>query len=301
MLEHPSRRYVAFLCTKSSHTAKDILVLLMRKGLPVPRDSESREWEELLADVRREMLELRLPAQFDPREGSATEEESVQFLRTHGILGAWRDDRFVTAAFRALERPQLSRMLQVLLLSPLQPSHIARRCRDRFDMNESEMCSRVVRSYSHYFWDTEALNTAKWNIMLSRWFAGSSVDMQLSLNAPRSEVGAALAIAAADRGVTASLPEIGMFRYVRDAAFMEFTKTVVDARPGLSKSTSMLQYTQTMIAAQAELDARRGGSAELLDELRRIEAEYDQESISTLADLSRPSDYAVIDTVGEEK
>lgn len=298
---HPSHRYITFLCSQARHTAQDILALLVQKGLPVPRDVQGEDYQELLALVQQEQRAARRPPHFNLQPGGEGEEESVAYLRDLGVLGAWRKERFVQLAFNVLERPPLNRMLQVLLLSPLDEASIAKRCTARFTLPPSEMNSRVVRSYGYYFWDTEALDNARWNAMLSTWFSKPANDMRTALNAPRTDVGAALALAVVNNGSIGSMPEVGMYRYMRDTAFMEYTAHAAGMHMGQGKATSLLQLTQAIILSQEQLDARRGGSAELLDELRKIEAEHDQESVSSLADLSRPGKHAVIDTTGKER
>ena len=76
-----------------------------------------------------------------------------------------------------------------------------------------------------------------------------------------------------------------MFRYVRDCCFMEFIKVAATKYPGMGKSTAMQQLVASLISAQEQVDMRRGGSAELLDELRRMETRYDSRRLTTAEEL----------------
>jgi hypothetical protein len=53
----------------------------------------------------------------------------------------------------------------------------------------------------------------------------------------------------------------------------------------------------SLIAAQEQVDIRRGGSAELLDELRKMEQRYDERSLTSAEEL--PLHYLVEDSEKE--
>ena len=76
-----------------------------------------------------------------------------------------------------------------------------------------------------------------------------------------------------------------MFRYIRDCCFMEFIKVTSARAPGMGKSNAMSGLVSSLIAAQEQVDMRRGGSAELLDELRRMETRYDERRLTAAAEL----------------
>lgn len=191
----------------------------------------------------------------------------------------------VRAAYDYLLDPQVSRMLMVLLLGPISYSAIAHRVGKHFGLDHMVMNPKVVRFFAHYFWNHDLLNTAKWRVLLRDWMLYDTTDMTMAVSAPRSNVGAALTICMADQGVSESLKEVVAYRYVRDAAFMEFAKATTSLYTGMNKSIAMSTLVDAMVKGQEQLDQRRGGSAELLEELRRIEATYDASKLTTIKEL----------------
>jgi hypothetical protein len=166
------------------------------------------------------------------------------------------------------------------------------------------MNTRVVKAYSHYFWNYDDLNREEWLRILGTWGTPEvTADLQTSLLSPRSSSGAALSLWLADGGAGESLRDTTMFTLMRDISFMHFMKIAFDGRyVGESKSKAMYGFVQSMIASQEQLDMRRGGSAELLDELRRFETSYDTSRLTTISDLPLPRALPVkVDVVEQEQ
>ena len=76
-----------------------------------------------------------------------------------------------------------------------------------------------------------------------------------------------------------------MYRWIRDTAFMEAVNASVSMFTGVGKAQTFMMLSQAMVQSQEQLDMRRGGSAELLEELRRIEATYDPKILTTVQEL----------------
>jgi hypothetical protein len=176
-------------------------------------------------------------------------------------------------------------MLQVMLLGPLGYVAISRRLADKFKLSPSAMNPQIIRAFSHYFWNYDTINKAEWEHLLREWMLGDTWDMHVALRAPRSTVGAAMVLNAVDQGGSESLKEVIMYRYLRDTNFMEMVKSSIGMATGVGKAQAMMFHTQAMIQGQEQLDMRRGGSAELLEELRRIEATYDPRRLTTVQEL----------------
>ena len=112
-----------------------------------------------------------------------------------------------------------------------------------------------------------------------------------------TQAGAALTVSAADRGGSQSLNSVTMYSAIRDQGFRMFMAHALNDAPGLHRTQGALFALNIITQAEEELDKRRGGSAELLEELHKIETVYDHSELVTVADLHsvRASLPAVID------
>lgn len=306
MLNHPSKRYILYLMSKRRYSALDIVARLEDLDLPVParkgssllhlKDNESRQEQEnrinlkgptdrdlFVQQIRDTYEELEFPEDFTPRDPDHI--PSLNWLLSLGIQGRWHGDPSVIQAEALLADPTVSRMLKVMLLGPVSFVAVAQRLRNRFGLLVDEMNPRVVRSFAHYFWDYDAVDQQQWKTILRDWIPEQTPDMEMAVSAPRTPVGAALAITMADHGVSDSLREVMMYRHMRDTSFMEYVKASVGLYPGMKKSVAMLQLTDAVIKAQDQLDQRRGSSVELIEELQRLEASYDHSKLTTHKEL----------------
>lgn len=277
--------------------AEQIVAQLMELGLPVPTSSGSEpesesesssnsstsRYSRFVDHIRSIQQDARFPKGFNPR--NKQHEPTLMWLKKHRILDMWNQNRMARAAYDYLLDPQISRMLMVLLLGPISYGAIAHRVSKHFDLDPLVMNPQVVRYFSHYFWNHGLLNTAEWRVVLKDWMLYDTTDMTMAVQSPRSTVGAALTICMADQGVSESLKEVVAYRYVRDSAFMEFAKAATYLYTGMNKSIAMSTLVDAMVKGQEQLDQRRGGSAELLEELRRIEATYDHAQLTTVKEL----------------
>jgi hypothetical protein len=298
-LKHPSRHYIFYLFSRRSLGASGVVATLAELGLPVPlyttkkgameaseamkRRGEVATYDSFKEELRRIQQKIEYPPEYNPlRRDHAP---SMELLRELGIYDLWRQEPSVMAAFEYLRDPHICRMLQIMLLGPLNHLSISQRLAERYGLPASAMNPQVVRAFSHYFWNYESLNRPEWEQLIWQYLPGNNNDLITSLRAPRSAVGAAMALYMADQGGSESLKEVVMYRHCRDASFHEFCNVLNHLPTGLSKATAMLQLTQSLAQNQQELDVRRGGSAELLDELRRIEATYDPRRLTSVEEL----------------
>jgi hypothetical protein len=134
--------------------------------------------------------------------------------------------------------------------------------------------------------------------IMQEWMGGYISDYRTSLLAPRTPTGAALSGWVADGGLE-PLRDVHRFRAIRDTSFLHFMSCAVNHRPGQSTADSMLKYFMVITQAQEHIDMRQGGSAEVLEELRRLEPVYDESPMTTALELPADS-LSVIDVVGEE-
>ena len=279
-LRHPSKHYILYLLSRRLG-ASAAVATMQERGVAVPADSS--EYDRFVKEIQGVQKRMVFPAGFHPLKKDHL--PSQQYLEQLGIRDLWNQDTATMAAYHCFGEPQVCRMLQMMLLGPLNYLAISRRVRAKFDYPSDVMNPQVVRAFAHYFWKYELLNTSEWDHVLRDWIPGDSWDLRLALRAPRSSVGAAMVLYVMDQSGSESLKEVLAWRFGRDAHFMEIVKSTIGMHTGMKKAQGMLAHTQGMVLCQEQLDMRRGGSAELLEELRRIEATYDPGQLTTVHDL----------------
>ncbi len=278
-LEHPARYYIFWLFAQRRFKAKEVLAQLVRMNMPVPRDMKELDlFQEALDRVQAEM---RFPPGFNP--GNVMHIPTAEWLRDHRIYDIAAREPNVTYAFDLLDQPSIRRELEIMLLGPLAYGDIAKRLTDLHGLDPVTMNASTVRYYAHYFWNPEALSMQKWPAMLQAM--PFSEDYFSVFLAPKSQVGAAMSVYIATRGGSGVPKEQTMFRYVRDTCFMEFIKVSAMRYPGMQKTVAMQGLVNALISSQEQVDMRRGGSAELLDELRRLETKYDEKHLTAAEEL----------------
>lgn len=278
-LGHPARYFIFYLLSKRQYTCAGVIAQLMKQNMPLP--SDEKDLERFTSSIRDAQKSMVFPPNFDPRDLKHV--PSMMWLRQHRIYDIWAGEPEVTYAIDLLDQPSIRRELEVMLLGPLKFADIATRLADLHGLDSSVMNVSTVRYYAHYFWNTEALSMQQWPKMLKN--IPESEDYFAVFSAPRSQVGAAMSVYVATRGGSGIPKEHVMFRYLRDCCFMEFIKVAATRSPGMGKATAMQQLVSSLIAAQEQVDMRRGGSAELLDELRRMETRYDDRRLTTAEEL----------------
>ncbi len=277
--EHPARHYIFYLLSRRQYRITEIAAQLIRQNMPVPSGTE--EFEAFKGEILKAQKQMVFPPGYNPRD--LTHEPTAQWLRLHRIYDIWAGEPEVTYAIDVLDQPSLRRELEIMLLGPLRLSDIATRLVELHGLDPAVMNVATVRYYSHYFWNIDALPTQQWPKLLAG-IPGSD-DYFSVFSAPRSQVGAAMSVYIATRGGSGIPKETVMFRYVRDCCFMEFIKVTSARAPGMGKSAAMAGLVTSLISSQEQVDMRRGGSAELLDELRRMETRYDERRLTTAAEL----------------
>lgn len=297
MLVHPSRHYIYYLFSKRALDVPTIVQRLVDLWLPVPTDEKKMaQFTNMLLAARQKM---HFPAGYNPLDSN---EGTEAFLRRWKIEGMWRHDPFVARAGDVLLAPPIRRMVEVLLLGPLSLADIARQVRERFALPQDVMNTRVISSFMHYYWDYGALNHEQWTDCLFYWMPGYNNDLLTALKAPRSPAGAALAIAAADRGGAQSLNPVAMYSAIRDQGFQMFMEHALNEKPSLLRTQGAMFALNIITQAEEQLDKRRGTTAELLEHLHKIETVYDNKKLRSVNDLPtiRESLPAVIDAEGED-
>lgn len=299
MLRHPARRYIAYLLSRRNRSAAEIVDHLDMLDIPIPR--EKSRLELFQKHIKDSAAVLRIPAGFNPQDKKPNE-LTAEFLDQYGIAEFWRRDPYVSAAVDLLFEPVLRRSLEAYLLSPLQPGHISTRLQDRYGVSDTAINPRVVRTYAHYFWDSMSMNHSEWRRFIDDFLggAGHNEDLITCLMAPRTSAGVAMALAVVDRSVD-SLTPVVVYSTMRDMAFRGFLESFLMLKPGLGKAHSTFMYFQTVKGAEDELARHRGATAAFLDEMQRIDAEYDQVRNIGIRDTVklRGTNSTVVDTTGE--
>lgn len=290
MIKHPAKYYILYLLSKRSLGPQEIVDKLSKLGFPLPlTDSQILLFA---GSISAEARDLVFPPGYNPR-GYKKHKPTEEFLRQNNILDLWTKDPYVLSAIKVLKTPNLRRMLEVMLLGPLRYEDISNRAIQRFGLGRKEMNARVVREFAHYFWNYDALNRGEWLEILRSWYPQiseygdtTSMELQASFNAPRNTAGAALTLWLADSGAGEPMKETTMFKLTRDISFWGFMQQAFNGRPMTeSKSKSLQALLDSTIRSQEQLDQRRGGSAEVLEELRRFETIYDSGKLTAINEI----------------
>jgi hypothetical protein len=252
-------------------------------GVPLPQKMDSLE--KFIVSVVTERERLVFPPNFDPT-AEVLNGPTLNFLRDLNIVSMWRPDEFICAATDILHEPQMRRMIEALLLGPISPASVADRVRDRFGLPDAVMNVRVIKTYAHYFWDTTALSPAEWKTLISTCLPDAdNNDYLAALNAPRSVAGAALTLAMVDRNADALSPVV-RYEAIRDHSFsMYMEHALLQNRSNVQRTQGAYMAFQMVKMADEELAKHRGGSADLLDEFKRLGTEYDTDKITSVKDL----------------
>lgn len=295
MIRHPSKNYINYLFSKRGLSTTDVINHLVDLRLPLPQ--KEHELAKFIVSVVSERKKMVFPPDFDPLADNLNR-NTIQFLDKWEIAGMWRRDSFVNTAIDLLNEPIIRRMIEALMLGPLSPASIAQRIKSRFGFDDSTMNVRVVKAYSHYFWDASTLSANDWKVIIGRWLPeGNNNDYLAALNSPRSAAGAALTLAMVDRSAE-SLTPVEQYSAFRDHGFALFMEHVLlDSKPALARTQAALLAFSLVKQADEELKTHRGGSADLLEEFKKIETLYDASKLASVKDM--PALSAVIDTAGE--
>lgn len=281
MIIHPSKHYIYYLISRGGCTPEKVVERLSTLGLPFP-PNDPKELQSFSDSVVRAKKALILPPSFRPKDKS--HEPSQEYLRKWGIGDAWANDKFMRAARKLLEKPAPRRMLFALLLSPLSEKGVAQRVRSRFGFTEKEVNPRVVRLFSHYFWNYNALDRDQWATIIARWMPGRSDDLMTVLRLPRTKGGVAMALSVADQTGAGSTPATVMYDTIREAAFQMFMSHAV-AKPHHMNTLGALQALEMIIKADAELEKHRGGASDLMEEIANIRLIYQGKDPKDASDL----------------
>lgn len=252
-------------------------------GVPLPQKND--DLMKFIEAVVRARQELVFPVNFDPTT-EVLNESTRSFLDDLQITSMWRQDEFVKCAYDLLFEPQIRRMIEALLLGPLSPLSIANRVRGRFGLSEAAMNVRVIKSYSHYFWDTTALSPPEWKTLIAHWLPDlDNTDYLAALNSPRSIAGAALTLAMVDRNAD-SLSPTTRYEAIRDHSFSMFMEhALLQTRSNVQRTQGAFMAFQMVRMADEEITKHRGGSADLLEEFKKLETELDHTKIKSVKDL----------------
>lgn len=290
-LRHPARHFIYYLLSRRIYDAQAVIKELEDFGLPVPHrifsDKELHHLEVgsdfyvLARDVLRARVEMTFPAAFEPNKRVWSEETRL-FLERWKIAGMWRSDRAVTTAIEMLTEPPIRTALELLLLSPLAARDIAHRLCVRFELEPNVMNAAVVRAFSHYFWDVNALDNAQWRNFVSVHRKHSSDEYLSMLAAPRSKSGAAFAIAVVDRDPQL-LSATDRYEAASAMAFSMLMRQAVSDKTGAPYAA--FTALNMMRMADDELEKHRGGSSDLLTEFTRIRVLHDQQKPLSIIDV----------------
>lgn len=285
-IAHPSRYYIHYLLSQSSAKNTDddavaVVTKLGELGLPVPQDD--LVLRNFVAQLKACRSKMKPPPGFNPAAAKHTA-ETTAYLRTWRIEDAWRGKlRPVLALFD--DRAEVRRAISVMLLGPLSPSVISTLVRKHFGLKEHELNTRIVQLYAHYFWNSDLLDVQGWKRVLSKaWYPGHVTDFYIALDATRDAVGAASTMNVALRQ-GASVDAVHAFTTMQHYGFRMFMEAAASGGPMLPRAQSAALAFNIYKMSEEELDRRRGGSSEVIEELRRIGTLYDRRALPTVIDI----------------
>jgi hypothetical protein len=299
VLKHPAHRYIAYLLSRRNRSASAVIDHLDSIDIPIP--SNRAALDTFQKSISATAAAMRIPHGFNPTAKVMSKETSA-FLDRYGITEIWRGDRYVLAATDILFEPVLRRSLEAYLLGPLQPGHIALRLQSRYGLSDAAINSRVIRNYAHLYWDPMSMNHSDWRWFIDVFLGGYSrnEDLLNCLMAPRTSAGAAMSLAVVDRSLD-SLSSAVIYSTMRDMAFRNYLESSLMMTTGLSKAYASLAYFNAIKGAEDELARHRGTSREFLEEMQRIDAEFDKNKAISVREIPRlPSvQLDIINTTGE--
>lgn len=278
-IEHPARYYILYLLSQRRFHPQEIISDLLRQNMPVPQDE--KRLSVFTQSIALAQQSLAFPPNYRPYD--LTHRPTVEWLNKMRILDLWAREPHAMFATDLLDQPELRRELEVMLLGPLDFADIAKRLAILHRLDRDVMNVSTVRYFAHYYWNPEAVPSSKWPEYIG--LIPSNLDYEVAYKAPRNQVGAALSVYVATKGAGGVPKETVMFRVARDTCFMEFLQVSATRFPGMQKATAMQSLVNALIASQEQVDMRRGGSAELLDELRRMETRFDPKRLTNVEEL----------------
>ncbi len=295
MLKHPARHYVHYLLSRRIYDVKAIIQEVETLELPIPELNKGvEEFTQQILKTRQKMI---FPAGFNPHAAEPNE-ATLAFLQKWKILDVWQNSRFVGAAADLLSFPAVRRMLELLLLSPMAASHIAKRVSQRFSLPFHAMNVGVVAAYKHYFWDPEALSSSEWRAFLQDAVARDSEDYCLALQTPRNAAGVAFILSIVDKDPRL-LNIADRYRMSSAVGFQLFMKHALGAK-GSGETYAAYAALNIMRTSDLELEKYQGGDSEIIEELRRFHTVHDQTKPLTINDLNFVRPVLAITAEGEE-
>lgn len=282
LLRHPSQHYIYYLLSRRTLDAAAIIQNLADLHLPTPQDAmKLKGFTDTLMTLREKM---KIPAGFNPRAAKLNE-ETIEFLREWGIYGMWTGDRFTRTATDLLDEPQIRYMIEVMCLGPVSIPDIARRVQARFSLPPEVMNTRVITQYMHYYWNESLLDRNDWELVLRYQHRGKAEDHRLALAAPRTVAGAAMTVAVADRGGGHSINSVAMYSTIRDQGFRMFMQHAMSEAPTMNRTLGAAAALGIIVQSEEELSKHRGGTADLMQSLAKIETRYDEQRLLSVEDL----------------
>jgi hypothetical protein len=268
MIHHPSKRYIYYLASRRDRTAAELLEHLSELDLPLP--PEHKDMVAFTSSVVRGLKEVIPPTPFKPRSASPPP-ETRRFLERWKISDAWRQTKYFQRAFEILKERRLRRYLEVTLLGPLDNDTIVRHGQAFFGPEAFNL--GVLRSFLHYFWNTEEVSRPQWRKIALKWTGGAAYDYNTALLAPPSLAGVRVTLQAA--GIPVEVGEVEALETLKDAFYNKSLSHLMTEYPKMGDTQAALLAFQGAVLADDRLSLVRGGTSSLLDRLNMIQAKYD--------------------------
>ena len=162
--KHPSEYFIKYLLTLTRPEAQEdewIQHSVQSMGFPQPE-------VDYLQDLRK-VLYKDLPVDYDPQD--RYNRASVRYLRTAGVWSMHNHDESVRSALKILPNYRARRIIEQLLLGRIEDIEVAKKANSRLG---EFFTVGSIRTYSHYFWNTEILKTGDWLAFFEEYEATES-------------------------------------------------------------------------------------------------------------------------------
>lgn len=282
-IRHPARHYIYYLIAQRVYTVKAIIQQMEKASLPLPAYYD--EDDELIVDITRARREMVFPKGFNPR-ASEIAPETESWLRAWGIRDIFAGSQFIGTASEILIEPPIRQLIEMLLLSPMSLPDIADRVCARFELPPQVLNARVLRAYSHYFWDPGALDPSQWLAFVRKYYSAGVAELyEAVLQSPRTKAGIGYVISLIDRD-----PQpIDIADRYETASALAFSLLMQNAL-AVDRSPRRVYAAYTALTmmkmADEELSKYRGTSSDLLHELQQIRAVYDKKPPLKITDAT---------------
>lgn len=246
-MDHPSRYWIKFLCSRGKHTHEMIEGMLTAIDL----GGADADFIKSVDD------DLDIPEPFMPRD--LRHRPSQSFLRREGIYEAWHDTKSFNEAFGVLSATELRHMVETFVLSPLRPDQAVKKIKQKTGI---PLSIQAYELYQHYFWNKSLLSGAAWGEFILQRDQAHMEWLQLAVHAKGAQ-GAQMLMWKMGTAGRLHVESGRMFRDIRDINYM-CIKQIEHRFPTIEHSKMMLNYARVCDLSQRQVDASESATEDIV-------------------------------------